>query len=193
MTVVSDYAEERTAGIRARNAENKRRGKEMERRVMKFLKGNRVPMSGSGSIKGDGQIFSKFGYILVECKCSTAVNAAGEQRLRVDFRWLQKMEIEAKIMNARFPVLIIHHQGAKQDYVIVAAEYFWPRCGDVMSGEPVRIIDLREDNGWTATRHKLELDFTPYTNYTILQTALGDYVVLTLRRFGELLEEDVDA
>lgn len=187
---LSDFAMERKAKITAINAKNRQRGKQMERRVMKALKGNRVPMSGAGSIKGDGQVFSSIGYILVECKCSAAIDSQRRQKLRVDFRWLTKMELEARIMNARFPILVIHHMDAKQDYVIIAQQYFEKyfrkSIGDML---PTAILDLHGKNGWTAMRHKLELDFAHEVRYTILDTDLGPYVICPLSWFAALLEE----
>lgn len=187
---VSDFSEERRAKIKANNEQNKRRGKQMERRVMKILKGNRVPMSGSGAIKGDGQVFSEVGYILVECKCSAAINSQGDQKLRVDFRWLTKMQVEATIMNAKFPVLVIHHIDAKQDYVILREDYFEKYfrmdIGDML---PYKVIDLLAKNGWNAVRKQLELDFSQEVRYIVLDTSLGKYVLCTLGWFAQLLED----
>lgn len=187
---LSDFAAERKAKITAINAKNRQRGKQMERRVMKVLKGNRVPMSGSGAIKGDGQVFCSVGYILVECKCSAAVDAEGQQKLRVDFRWLTKMEAEARVMNARFPILVIHHIDAKQDYVIIDRKYFDKYFRSVIGDmQPLKIIELHGKSGWTAHRHKLELDFAHEIRYTILDTDLGPYVLCPLSWFALLLEE----
>lgn len=189
--IVSDYAEERKRTIKAINAQNKQRGRQMEQRVMKFLKGNRVPMSGSGSIKGDGQIFSRFGYILVECKCSAGTNSAGEQKLRVLFKWLEKMQLEAKIMGAKFSVLIIHHHDAKQDYVIIPVDAFFTHFGEQLEGAaPFKVIDSRGAYGWTTFRHILELDFADQMRYTVLETTQGSYAMVTLKRFRDLLHQE---
>lgn len=191
MAYKSDYREERLELRKSINAQNKRRGKQMERRVMKELGGTRVPMSGSGSIKGDGMIMHpRIGYIFVECKMSAAMDARGKQRLNVSYSWFDTMDVQASVMNARFPILVIHHHDATQDYVIVRSDYFEKYVTPGVLIEPVFEIDTGVKNYWSAERQKLEVVLNWYTMLMLLRTNRGVFVVCTLRYFKELLSND---
>lgn len=189
--MVSDYRQERLETIRAINAKNRRRSKEMERRVMKELGGNRVPMSGAGMIKGDGQVFNpRIGYILVECKLSAGINKYGQQKIVVYYKWLEKIELERSIMNARMPILVIHHLDAKQDYVILHYNYYERYLQTYVHDRPPLVINTGTKGTWAAMRHKLEVDLADYTNYILLESRDNNYIVLTLEYFKELISYD---
>ena len=87
--------------------QNKRRGKEMEKKVAKILKGNRVPMSGAGSIKGDCTApLDEYRTIYVECKM-TARKVENNYLFSIPHEWFHKIEREAKAMRSVFGILVI--------------------------------------------------------------------------------------
>ncbi len=105
-------------------ATNKRRAAAMERRVMDYLDGYRVPMSGAGSIKGDGLGYCELGPFIVECKYSAQLGKANVPRLFLDTRWLKKLELEVKYMRARFGVLVGHFHDIKHDYAFIRKDWY---------------------------------------------------------------------
>lgn len=188
MTYKSDYAEERKALRKAINAQNKRRGKQMERRVAKYLGGHTVPMSGAGAIKGDGMVqHERVGYLFIECKMSAAIAANGEQRLLLQHSWLDKMQIEAEVMNARFPILVFHHHGALQDYVLIRTDHFI-KYFNSHATDPETIINNSAKKYWPAIKAQLERLFGDYTVLVGFVTDTNTYILCTLRYFKELLD-----
>lgn len=180
--LLSDYAEERIAKRKAINARNKRRGREMEQRIMKALGGKRVPMSGAGSIKGDGQIYSeRYGYVVVECKCSEARNSDGYPKVTVALHWLPKLEKDVEVMNATLGFLVFNFHGKRSDadYVIVRQDWFQrlfkpvldPECSDVPY-----TIEVKTKT-WGALHHKLSEWFKQHSEIH-LHTDYGVYVVI---------------
>lgn len=101
------------------NATNRRRAKDMERRVARYLKGKRVPSSGAiAGMKGDCKIPLEKGFYLVECKLS-AQEDKGLAKIPLQLTWFDKIIKDSISMDARFGVLVIHFHGKKQDYVFV--------------------------------------------------------------------------
>ncbi len=108
--------------ITERNAKNRARSKAMEHRIAQILRGRRVPMSGAAAkYKGDVEIpFVNYpGAYIIECKLSAQRNVLDEPKMPIDFAWFPKIQIEARNMNAKFGVLIIHFHGNNNDYVFV--------------------------------------------------------------------------
>jgi hypothetical protein len=108
--------------VRKRNATNKRRSKDMERRIARTLRGRRVPMSGAAAqYKGDVEIpFVNFpGKYIIECKLSSQKNEEHGSFIVVKFEWLPKLHAEVISMSAKFGVLIINFLGSTRDYVFV--------------------------------------------------------------------------
>lgn len=98
------------------NATNRRRAKDMERRVARYLKGMRVPSSGAiAGMKGDCKIPIVGGeeHYYVECKSSAQL------AFPLTMLWFDKVLIDTVAMDARFGILVIHFHGKKQDYVFV--------------------------------------------------------------------------
>jgi hypothetical protein len=92
---------------------NKDRSRRQEQRVAKLFGGNRVPMSGAGSIKGDVMIpYDEYRNIYVECKLTE------KDTMRIPVSWLQKIEEEAKAMRCIFGILVISFLHGK-DYVLI--------------------------------------------------------------------------
>lgn len=180
--MLSDYAEERIAKRRAINAKNKRRGRDMELRVMKDLGGRRVPMSGAGSIKGDGQIYSeRFGYIVVECKTSEAKNNNGIPRVTIALSWLPKLEKDVAAMNATLGFLVFnfHNKRSQADYVIIRQDWFQRLFKPVVEPEGAEVPYVVEvkTKTWGALQPKL-IEWFTHHHEVHLHTVHGIYVVV---------------
>jgi len=105
---------------RERNRLNKQRAKAMERRVAKYLSGDRTPLSGAGSSKGDVMVpfTTRPGRYLVECKLTEQFHQ-GEPCITISKLWLKKIQQEAEQMRALFGVLIVHYHNFTPDYVLI--------------------------------------------------------------------------
>lgn len=99
---------------RKQAALNKARAKTMEKNVARILKGNRVPMSGSGAIKGDCIVpLDKYRSIYVECKLTA------QEQLSLQTAWLSKAIAEARAMRCVFPILVYKFHRSHFYYVLV--------------------------------------------------------------------------
>lgn len=184
------FAEERQKAVRDRNNQNKRRARQMELRVAKVLRGNRVPMSGAGSIKGDCMIISeRLGMILVECKTSASRNAAGLSQIRIDFRWLTKLDQDVRATHAKLGVLIFHYHDARSDYVIVRKDWYTYIGGKQPTQATTFVGDKR--NGFLLKRVVIEkaLQDSP-EHLALLSTQWGEYVILTIEALRELIIDE---
>lgn len=93
---------------------NKSRARSMEKTVARMLSGNRVPMSGSGAIKGDCIVpLDQYRSIYVECKLTA------QETLRLETAWLSKAKAESKAMRCVFPILVYHFHRSHDYYVLV--------------------------------------------------------------------------
>lgn len=97
---------------------NKDRSRRMEQRVAKAIGGNRVPMSGAGSIKGDCIVSTPVGLVAVECKYTAAV-AANEPTMTVMKTWFPKLESDVQAVGAAFGILVIHYHNISTDFVFI--------------------------------------------------------------------------
>jgi len=108
--------------VAKRNALNKQRAKAMERRVARYLKGSRIPMSGAmAQYKGDVTIpfVNNPGGYLIECKLS-AQAPKGIPQIRLFYSWFPKIHSEAKSMPMmKFGIVIIHYHQKSDDYVFI--------------------------------------------------------------------------
>lgn len=87
----------------------------MESRVAKYLNGNRVPMSGSGSLKGDCYVpYDEYRTIYIECKLTQS------DVMRVPQTWLEKIEEETLSMRCVCGILVIHFVGSQTDYCFIS-------------------------------------------------------------------------
>lgn len=97
---------------------NKNRGKAMEHRIAKLLKGNRVMMSGAGSIKGDCIIpFDEHRTYYVECKLTARKD--GRTLFTIPHEWFYKIDRESYAMRSVFGILVIHWHNLKEDWVFI--------------------------------------------------------------------------
>src|SRR6185436_28311 len=110
---------------RRRNNLNRSRARRMEDRVAKFLGGNRVPMSGAGSLKGDGLVYTPIGLLVLECKVTSGGGPAGPTLYFPACRWMTKLESDTKALKGKFGILIIHYHGTNQDYVVMRRDWFY--------------------------------------------------------------------
>ena len=88
----------------AQNNINRQRSKAMERSVARYFGGVRVPMSGSGGLKGDCIVpYDTYRNIYVECK------HASSKKIRVQQAWLEKISRETKDMRCFLGMLVVHY------------------------------------------------------------------------------------
>lgn len=127
------------------NKTNKDRARAMERRIAKYLRGSRVPMSGAAAQwKGDCivPLINNPGIYLVECKltASRIKSSAGKNtekltdpsktvkseevgNMAIQLKWFTKLRSEVQAMNAKFGILVIHYHNFTGDYVFIDVEY----------------------------------------------------------------------
>jgi hypothetical protein len=107
---------------RQRNRLNKQRAKAMERRIAKYLGGDRTPQSGAGSSKGDVTVLfaNRPGRYLIECKLTEQFKS-DEPNITLSKIWLSKIQAEAKQMNALFGLLVFRYHFRQTDYVLIRA------------------------------------------------------------------------
>ncbi len=104
------------------NATNRQRSKTMENRVAKILRGRRIPNSGANAAyKGDVEVelVNNPGKYIAECKLSAQRTKYDEPILSLRFDWFPKFHMEARNMNAKFGIMVIHYEYFANDYVFV--------------------------------------------------------------------------
>ena len=170
----------------------------MELRIAKYLKGHRVPMSGAGSIKGDCLVITdKCGQIYIECKYTAATHVdTGEPIIRLDFKWLDKMQRDAEIMRSRFPALVFrYHDKRLSDYVIVGVDVFQryaddPQCDRL---DNLAVLEAEDKSGLNLQRRALLAAFTANPrgeNICMLHCKKGWFVVMTIDLFRDMINEE---
>lgn len=121
------YRKESREVTKKRLALNKSRARQMETRVTKFLGDSsyRVPMSGSGVIKGDGLVYTMRGLVLLECKFTSLASDLRKSPYfycRTDV--INKLRKDMKSMRAVSGLLIFHFLNYKDDYAVILPEGF---------------------------------------------------------------------
>jgi len=103
---------------------NRRRSSEMERRIAKYLQGDKTPQSGSGLTKADCIIplVNHPGRYLVECKLSSQKRKGVMPMIRLEYEWLSTLKKHVFAMKSRFGILIIHFMHRGTDYVFINLE-----------------------------------------------------------------------
>jgi hypothetical protein len=188
---MASYAEERVAARRAINKQSKQRAAEMERRIAKFLLGQRVPMSGAGAIKGDCDIQTeKVGKIFIECKYSASVDRQGKQRIIVFWSWLDKMYEDAASMKARMAALVFRYHGTRlSDYVIIRTDVL-EKYDSLERLEGAATLDTGLASSYTLYKHKLDALFAANTSgrqIGLIMCNRGTFVVMTIADFKEII------
>jgi hypothetical protein len=165
----------------------------MEARIAKYLGGNRIPMSGSGSIKGDVRILTqRWGEIMVECKYSAGVGNRGP-RIRIDFRWFDKLDQDVKYMKSAFGILIFHYHDARFNDFVILRRHLFDRLFEEseMILSEVKVFDMTNKNGMTIDRDILHAAFDAHPckpPCAVIRYAGGDLVVFPLVYFKEILD-----
>lgn len=164
------------------NRLNKSRARAMERRVAQYLKGNRVPMSGSGTLKGDCFVpFDEYRTIYVECKLTQSYQMAMDQK------WFYKVQEETKSMRCVFGIFVIHFFGNGGDTVLLsddAVEKFHALSGiDISEGAEVWEKEYR------AKYVCIPREFFRLKPKTWIDVNEGLWLGLPLSEFREHLEE----
>lgn len=195
--------------IKDRNALNKSRSKAMERRIAATLRGRRVPMSGAAAkYKGDVEIplVNHPGNYIIECKLSAQIDKYHQPRMRLDFAWFPKIQEEAKSMNAKFAVLIIHYHGFTPDYVFVPEKVVQKLLTTYNSKYSEELIALNTQTairdwrykptgaprtGHELARRELETYMTEVRGFKGMRVILPDsaYLILTLASFNEIMRD----
>jgi hypothetical protein len=103
---------------RARTARiNKDRSRRQEQKIASYLKGRRVPMSGSGTMKGDIRVpFDDYRDIYGECKFTE------KDTLSVQVAWLEKIRTEAHTERCLFGILVISFYRHSNNYILISPE-----------------------------------------------------------------------
>ena len=162
------------------NAKNKARAKAMEQRIAKYLNGNRVPMSGSGTLKGDCFVpFDEYRTIYVECKLTE------KEKITMYQAWLEKVDVESKAMRCIFGMIVVHFIMQRGDYTFI----------------PVRVIPLlqRYDpyfakdvpvHGLVYEKLGIEFRRTMTANVpVIIQTLHGNWLIIELSALKDVLSK----
>ncbi len=188
MEEISDFARMRKESIVKRNNTNKRRSKEMERRIAKYLGGRRVPFSGAGDVKGDVLVNSKYGMCIIECKLSEAWNGYYDcPEIKLAFAWLDKLFTEVKHMGARFGALVFHYHNVREDYVMI--EQDWLRILDPDYGGPI-VMD-KSTKTFSLPFKSLQ-EWLGVTKYIFVQSGTKMYAVMNITVFKDLITESED-
>lgn len=188
---MATYAEERLAALRANSKRIRARSGQMERNVATFLLGRRVPMSGAGSMKGDCEVETdKIGRIFIECKYSAGTDNMGSPRIRIDFRWFDKMREDAVKMKARFAALVFQYHDVRfAKYVIISTDVL-QKYDSLERLVGAAVIDAGSKNGITLTKTMIDLAFAAHTrklDVALLQCIKGSYILMTLSAFKEFI------
>lgn len=193
---MASYADERIAAIRSRNLQSKRRAREMELRIAKYLLGHRIPMSGAGALKGDCEVVTdKVGKIFIECKYTAGRDKSNHPQIRLNFSWFDKMERDAISMRAKFAALIFRYHGLRlSDYVIMPISAF-VRYDDANRLINVAIIDGGDAHGMNLRRGTIDnaWQMNPNKeNIALLYCSRGQYVLMDLETFKDIIHGPLD-
>lgn len=191
---------------RETNARNKSRSKDMERRIARYLRGRRIPMSGAAAkYKGDVEIplINHPGMYLIECKMSAKQMNDNSPAIRIIFAWFSKIHDEAKAMNAKFGILIIHFLGRAEDYVFLSDETIDKLISyDCLFADELKAlsektpIDLRTSQkgktnmSYTLLLKFIDQNFQSVNNIKGLKLRLPDrdYLLIRLSDFRDIVE-----
>ena len=181
------YVKQRQRNYSERMKLNKSRSRTMERNVAKKLGGNRVPMSGSGMLKGDGLVYFSRGLYIIECKFSALrmdeVHGL-KPKMRFDYRWLKKLDEDVAAMKARFGILVIQYHQHSDYYVFLKEPIFRQYVSDT---EPISdgIIEMR--SGINLIKNTLD-EKMQQSRCIRITTSVGEYVAMHIKTFKELFD-----
>jgi len=187
-TCMSSYAEERIAARRAINAQSKRRAREMERRVAKFLGGHRVPMSGAGAIKGDCEVFTDaIGRVFIECKYSAGIHPSYGPTFHLQMKWFPKLEQDAEIMRARIAALVFrYHDKRLSDYVIIRTDVLL-KYVPLFNLATSTVLDYSGKKVVAIYKKHLDAAFAVNPESVIMRSDYGDYAIILLETFKDII------
>jgi hypothetical protein len=199
--------------IRADTARlNKQRANSMERWVAKYFGeyGNRVPMSGSaGAWKGDVLVELKNnpGKIVLECKLSAVFNNAKLcPQIRVEFKWLPKLDLDVEITNSKWGILVLHYHKTRDYYVMTKVEDIYRLINTYNIPQKEELLALTTESTLHDWRYKKNGEATSahillkteaeeimsmvglYRGGRIL-TPHGEYMLMPLAQYRELIAE----
>lgn len=190
------------------NALNKGRSKRMEDWVAaQYPGGKRVPMSGAAKAwKGDVivEFQNHAGKFLIECKLSSAYKESDDSpTIRMDFKWLPKLQEEVESTNSKFGILLFYYFKTNSRYVLIRPqdlELLVTRYEiedrsivvDILSSGVV--ADYRTSKGgkdisaYNLTHKEVERILSPYSLYRAarINTVAGEYILMPFKDFKEL-------
>jgi len=181
------------------NALNKKRSEAMELRIAKYLRGRRTPSSGAmAKYKGDVEIpLQNYpGSYVVECKLSGQTEY-DKPYIALQFDWITKIEKEAKDMNMKFGILIIHFQGNNNDYVIMTdkvAQLLIDRYNTPHKDRLIALLNLIQVDWATGKgskkvfRHVLDAIMNNAYNGAHIKHDKFSFIVVTLQDFKAFVE-----
>lgn len=182
-------AEQLKAERRERNRLNRQRAKTMERRIAKYLGGDRTPQSGAGNSKGDVTVLftNRPGRYVIECKLTELFDRHGPS-ITISKAWLAKIHREAEQMNAVFGMLVYRYHGKPDDFVLIRTQ----DMRKVLKSPVEAVSDLSFDNLKTKTFAMplaRSLVCKEGTGLTCVTIDFVLYYLMTLERFKELIDE----
>lgn len=174
---------------------NKRRAKDMEKEVCKYLGASRTPMSGAGFVKGDGILYlpNDQGIAVIECKVSSALHSTYGADISIQTKWIEKLISDTsalKGLGARFGFIVLRWHTWRERAVLIPTMYL-----------PIieKLLDVtipRNDtivSGYTkigkpmAGIHFFRIKFKDRIGST-LTTAKGDCYITTLEQLKEWID-----
>jgi hypothetical protein len=181
--------DELKAERKERNRLNRQRAKAMERRVAKYLGGDRTPQSGAGSTKGDVTVLfsNRPGRYVIECKLTELFDRHGPS-ISISKAWLSKIHLEAQQMSAVFGMLVYRYHARQDDYVLIRSIDLQKVVKNVV--ETPHVLDFSKSKAKTFAM-PLERSLLCKEPPGVV-CVLVDYVVyylMTLERFKEMIED----
>jgi len=157
---------------------NKDRSRRQEQKIAGYFKGRRVPMSGSGTMKGDIRIpFDEYRDIYGECKFTV------KDLLNIQTKWLAKIQEETRTERCMFGVLVISFYRHSNDYVLISPE----GTGILRKHLGDGIFDAIPTFGTAYTSKTIPVGRTPDVKRYV-QTPHGVWLHTNLTIFKEWLE-----
>lgn len=152
----------------------------MEQRIAKLLKGSRVPMSGSGTLKGDCFVpLDEYRTIYVECKLTQ------NEMMIMPQKWFFKIQQEAKAMRCVFGILVVHFVSESGDWVLIPEHGVRRLEQELEELLPVHSI---HETVYSKKGIAMRRNFFIENPYTWLQFEEGLWTIMPLLDFSQVLQ-----
>lgn len=174
------------------NRKNKSRSKAQERDLAKRLSGDRTPMSGAGSSKGDVRVQFKNrpGHYMIEAKLSSRrlnYNGVSSPAIAISYLWFSKMIQDAKAMRSLFPILAVKYMNFRDQFIFIAVQ----DLAKIISTAPdATSVDWINKNKKSFQLFLPQLkDITAEYGIAYVVMPIGSYYVMTLEKWEELIAD----